>query len=45
MFKLNLIIIHLSFIWILYSMSIPKIIHQIWIGTKPAPTEFMDTER
>jgi len=26
-------------------MSIPKIIHQIWIGTKPAPTEFMDTWR
>jgi GT2 family glycosyltransferase len=23
--------------------SIPKIIHQIWIGTKPAPTKLMDT--
>ena len=22
---------------------IPKIIHQIWIGPKPAPTKFMDT--
>ena len=22
---------------------IPKIIHQIWIGSKPAPTKFMDT--
>lgn len=24
-------------------MSIPKIIHQIWIGPKPPPTKFMDT--
>ena len=24
---------------------IPKIIHQLWIGTKPAPTKFMDTWR
>ncbi len=24
---------------------IPKIIHQIWIGPKPAPTKFMDTWR
>jgi mannosyltransferase OCH1-like enzyme len=24
---------------------IPKIIHQIWIGNKPAPTKFMDTWR
>jgi len=24
-------------------MSIPKIIHQIWIGPKPAPTTLMDT--
>ena len=24
-------------------MSIPKIIHQLWIGPKPAPTKFMDT--
>lgn len=24
-------------------MSIPKIIHQIWIGPKPAPTKLMDT--
>lgn len=24
---------------------IPKIIHQIWIGDKPAPTKFMDTWR
>jgi hypothetical protein len=24
-------------------MSIPKIIHQIWIGPKPKPTKFMDT--
>jgi mannosyltransferase OCH1-like enzyme len=23
--------------------SIPRIIHQIWIGPKPAPTKFMDT--
>ena len=23
--------------------TIPKIIHQIWIGTKPAPTKLMDT--
>ena len=22
---------------------IPKIIHQLWIGTKPAPTNHMDT--
>ena len=22
---------------------IPKIIHQLWIGPKPAPTKFMDT--
>lgn len=26
-------------------MSIPKIIHQIWIGPKPAPTKFMDSWR
>ncbi len=26
-------------------MSIPKIIHQIWIGPKPAPTTLMDTWR
>jgi hypothetical protein len=24
-------------------ISIPKIIHQLWIGHKPAPTKFMDT--
>ena len=24
-------------------MSIPKIIHQLWIGTKPAPIKLMDT--
>ena len=24
-------------------MSIPKIIHQIWIGTKPSPSKFMNT--
>jgi mannosyltransferase OCH1-like enzyme len=24
-------------------MGIPKIIHQIWIGSKPKPTKFMDT--
>ena len=24
-------------------MSIPKIIHQLWIGSKPAPTKFMNT--
>ena len=24
-------------------MSIPKIIHQLWIGPKPAPTKFMNT--
>ena len=24
---------------------IPKIIHQLWIGNKPAPTKFMDTWR
>ncbi len=24
-------------------MSIPKIIHQLWIGPKPAPTKFMQT--
>lgn len=24
---------------------IPKIMHQLWIGTKPAPTEFMDSWR
>ena len=24
-------------------MPIPKIIHQLWIGPKPAPTKFMDT--
>ena len=24
-------------------MTIPKIIHQLWIGPKPAPTKFMDT--
>lgn len=24
-------------------MTIPKIIHQLWIGTKPAPTKFMNT--
>ena len=23
--------------------TIPKIIHQIWIGTKPAPTKLMET--
>ena len=23
--------------------NIPKIIHQLWIGPKPAPTKFMDT--
>ena len=23
--------------------KIPKIIHQIWIGPKPPPTNFMDT--
>ena len=22
---------------------IPKIIHQLWIGTKPPPTKFMDS--
>ncbi len=27
----------------LYSMSIPKLIHQLWIGPKPAPTKFMNT--
>ena len=27
------------------SNKIPKIIHQIWIGDKPAPTKFMDTWR
>jgi GT2 family glycosyltransferase len=26
-------------------MSIPKIIHQLWIGSKPAPTKFMNTWR
>lgn len=26
-------------------MPIPKILHQIWIGPKPAPTKFMDTFR
>ena len=26
-------------------MSIPKIIHQLWIGPKPAPTKFMNTWR
>jgi len=26
-------------------MSIPKIIHQIWIGTKPPPTKMMNTWR
>ena len=26
-------------------MPIPKIIHQIWIGPKPAPTDLMDTWR
>jgi len=26
-----------------YSMSIPKLIHQLWIGPKPAPTKFMNT--
>lgn len=25
------------------SLTIPKIIHQIWIGDKPMPTKFMDT--
>ena len=25
--------------------QIPKIIHQLWIGTKPAPTKFMNTWR
>ena len=24
-------------------MPIPKILHQLWIGSKPAPTKFMDT--
>ena len=24
-------------------MSIPNIIHQLWIGSKPAPTKFMNT--
>ena len=24
-------------------MSIPKIIHQLWIGPKPAPTKLMNT--
>jgi len=24
-------------------MSIPKIIHQLWIGPKIPPTKFMDT--
>ena len=24
-------------------MTIPKIIHQLWIGSKPAPTKFMNT--
>jgi len=24
-------------------MVLPKIIHQLWIGSKPAPTKFMDT--
>ena len=26
-----------------YIMSIPKIIHQLWIGTKPAPITLMNT--
>ena len=26
-------------------MTIPKIIHQLWIGPKPPPTKFMDTWR
>lgn len=26
-------------------MTIPKIIHQLWIGPKPMPTKFMDTWR
>jgi mannosyltransferase OCH1-like enzyme len=26
-------------------MAIPKIIHQLWIGKKPAPTKFMNTWR
>jgi len=26
-----------------FIMSIPKILHQIWIGPKPAPTRLMDT--
>ena len=25
------------------TQKIPKIIHQIWIGSKPAPTKFMDS--
>lgn len=25
------------------NMPIPKILHQLWIGPKPAPTKFMDT--
>ena len=24
-------------------MTIPKIIHQLWIGSKPAPIKFMNT--
>jgi len=26
-------------------MSIPKIIHQLWIGDKPRPSKLMDTWR
>ena len=26
-------------------MSIPKILHQIWIGPKPMPSKFMNTFR
>ena len=29
--------------YLILLMSIPKIIHQLWIGTKPAPTKFMNT--
>ena len=25
------------------NIKIPKIIHQLWIGQKPAPTVFMNT--
>ena len=32
-----------KYVMIKYNIMIPKIIHQLWIGPKPAPTNHMDT--